>query len=114
LLTARPKGLLPCETQVGYVGKAEHFLGMSSAFIYAGAPAFVGSLWTVDDESTSVIMESFYRHLQAGSETAIALQEAQNEARALFPHPYYWAPFVLTVGQGLAIANRICRAAASK
>jgi CHAT domain-containing protein len=97
--------LSACETQVGFVGKAEDFVGMSSAFIYAGAPAFMGSLWTVDDESTSALMEVFYKHLEAGSGASRALQEAENETRARFPHPYYWAPFVPTGYPGQIISK---------
>jgi CHAT domain-containing protein len=41
-------------------------------------------------------MTSFYTHLKAGRSKADALREAQAETRRQFPHPFYWAAFVLT------------------
>jgi CHAT domain-containing protein len=43
-------------------------------------------------------MESFYRHLLASSNKAHALQQAMHEVRERYPHPFYWAPFIL-IGQ---------------
>ena len=52
-----------------------------------------------DDRSTSEFMKRFYRRQQAGSSKVQAMQEAMRELREEYPHPYYWAPFVL-VGDG--------------
>ena len=40
----------------------------------------------------------FYRHLQSGSHKARAVQLAMRDLRERYPHPFYWAPFML-VGQ---------------
>jgi CHAT domain-containing protein len=53
------------------------------------------SLWDVHDESTSALMQEFYkRYIQTG-EMAGALQSAMKQLRQQHPHPYFWAPFVL-------------------
>jgi len=48
---------------------------LTRAFIYAGTPAVLVSLWSVD-ESTSELMKIFYTHLKAGSSKTEALRQA--------------------------------------
>jgi CHAT domain-containing protein len=55
----------------------------------------VVSLWVVQDEATAVLMDRWYGHLQDGKERVAALRVAQLEIKERYPHPYYWAPFVL-------------------
>ena len=45
-------------------------------------------------------MKAFYVHLKQGMSKAAALQAAQTEARKKYPHPYYWAAFVLNGDPG--------------
>jgi CHAT domain-containing protein/tetratricopeptide (TPR) repeat protein len=92
--------LSACETQLGAQSKGDDIIGLNRAFIYAGAPTVIASLWTVDDESTSVLMKAFYTHLKSGMSKAEALQAAQSDTRKKYPHPYYWAGFVLTGDPG--------------
>ena len=92
--------LSACQTQVGLVSAGDEVVGLSRAFIYAGTPTVIASLWNVDDAVTSTFMEQFYTHLRAGMGKAQALQQAQSEVRAQYPHPYYWAAFVLTGDPG--------------
>jgi CHAT domain-containing protein len=49
----------------------------------------------VNDRSTAELMRHFYKDLQRGLSKARALQEAVLKVKAVFPHPYYWAPFIL-------------------
>jgi CHAT domain-containing protein len=58
----------------------------------------VASLWLVQDETTAELMENWYEHLSEGSGRATALRNAQLMLKDKYPHPYYWAPFVL-IGQ---------------
>jgi CHAT domain-containing protein/Tfp pilus assembly protein PilF len=95
--------LSACETQVGEISAGDEVVGMTRAFLYAGTPTVIGSLWKVDDEVTTLLMERFYQHLREGLGKAKALQRAQNEMRAQYPHPYYWAAFVLTGDPGLVV-----------
>jgi CHAT domain-containing protein len=96
--------LSACETQMGAVSAGDEVIGMTRAFLYAGTPTVIASLWKVDDEVTTLLMEHFYKHLQEGMGKAQALQQAQNEVRAQHPHPYYWAAFVLTGDPGAVVA----------
>ncbi|HVA88642.1 MAG TPA: CHAT domain-containing protein, partial [Chloroflexota bacterium] len=58
--------LSACETALGAEGAGDELMGLSRAFLYAGAPALVLSLWKVEDRSTSILMERFYLGLAAG------------------------------------------------
>jgi CHAT domain-containing protein/Flp pilus assembly protein TadD len=92
--------LSACQTQLGKQSKGDDIIGLNRAFIYAGASSVIASLWTVDDEATSLLMKAFYGHLRQGMSTAAALQGAQIATRQRYPHPYYWAAFVLTGDSG--------------
>ena len=85
-----------CETDMGHVTDGDDIIGLNRAFLLAGTPTIVGSLWRVDDESTASLMERFYVHLREGMGKAEALRKAQTDTRDRYPHPYYWAGFVLT------------------
>jgi CHAT domain-containing protein/Tfp pilus assembly protein PilF len=88
--------LSACDTQLGAHSKGDDIVGLNRAFIYAGASSVIASLWAVDDEATSFLMRSFYTHLKRGMGKAAALQAAQTATRMKYPHPYYWAAFILT------------------
>jgi len=90
--------LSACETGLGGL-RGGDMLGLSQSFLAAGARSLLLSLWAVDDVSTAQLMAAFYRRLAAGQTKVSALQEAQQEVRERYPHPFYWAGFVL-VGEG--------------
>ena len=92
--------LSACQTQLGVQSKGDDIVGLNRAFIYAGASSVIASLWTVDDEAASLLMKAFYGHLKHGMSKAAALQAAQAATRKKYPHPYYWAAFVLTGDPG--------------
>jgi CHAT domain-containing protein/tetratricopeptide (TPR) repeat protein len=92
--------LSACETLLGSHSRGDDMVGLNRAFIYAGAPTVIASLWTVDDESTGYLMKSFYTHLKQGRGKAEALQAAQSDTRKKYPHPHDWASFVLTGDPG--------------
>jgi CHAT domain-containing protein len=89
--------LSACNSGLGKVVSGEGLIGMTRAFFYAGAGSVVVSLWQVDDESTSDLMVSFYRHLQEVGDKSEALRRAKLELidGSRYFHPYFWAPFVL-------------------
>jgi CHAT domain-containing protein len=63
-----------------------------------GAKAVVATLWKVDDASTGILMENFYRLWTSpgGKTKAEALRQAQLALlQGPYGNPYYWAPFVL-------------------
>lgn len=107
--------LSACKTQLGELSAGDELVGMTRALFFAGAPSVVASLWSVDDRSTSMLMTRFYRHLQEGMGKAEALRQAQREVRQEYPHPYFWAGFVLAgeAGGGEALRPMAAPAAAT-
>lgn len=67
-----------CETGLGKLSEGDEFVGLTRAFIYAGTPSVVASLWKVEDSSTAVLMASFYRNLRTMTKVE-ALRQAQLE-----------------------------------
>ncbi len=86
--------LSACDTGRGDVKVGQDVYGLRRAFLVAGAETVVMSLWKVDDETTSTLMEAYYRNLLAGQGRAAALREAMRSLRLTQPHPHYWAPFI--------------------
>ncbi|MFN0212661.1 MAG: CHAT domain-containing protein [Saprospiraceae bacterium] len=107
--------LSACETGLGDIKGAEGVYGLQRAFKIAGAKYLIMSLWQVPDFQTQELMAAFYKHwlpsaadLPAGSLQAGAMagktekkplpeafRAAQQELRAKYEHPYFWAGFVL-------------------
>jgi CHAT domain-containing protein/uncharacterized protein HemY len=88
--------LSACETHVGSIKSGDEIVVMSRAFIYAGTPSVLASLWKVDDYYTEKLMVSFYRALKT-TDKITALHQARQEMidKHGKRHPFYWAPFVL-------------------
>ena len=87
-----------CATGLGVVADGDELLGLLRGLIHAGARAAMLTLWDVHDRRTAEFMTSLYRHLFSGKDRSTALREATLELRQVYPHPYYWAPFVLIGG----------------
>jgi CHAT domain-containing protein len=102
--------LSACRTQLGTHSNGDDVVGLNRAFIYAGASSVIASLWTVDDEATSLLMTAFYSHLKQGMSKAAALQAAQAATRKKYAHPYYWASFVLSGDPGKDSRKRLANA----
>jgi CHAT domain-containing protein len=87
--------LSACQTALGDVRSA---LGLGGVAVKAGARSALATLWSVDDEATSLTVRTFYEAFgRPATDKAGALQRAQ--ARLIqdetFAHPAYWAPFLL-------------------
>src|SRR5688500_5342127 len=91
--------LSACETGLGKEKRGEGVMGLTRAFMYAGAPTVGVSLWSVADKSTADLMTDFYRRLfsAGGGSTSGALRAAQLSmiSGKKYSAPFYWAPFVL-------------------
>ena len=87
--------LSACESGRGTVLLGDEVIGLPRAFLGAGAASVIVSLWLVQDESTVTLMTHWYRQLRERMGRAAALRAAQQVLRQTYPHPYYWAPFVL-------------------
>lgn len=62
---------------IDWTNNNDEYMGFPSAFLFAGSTSVVGSLWSVNDLSTALLMIKFYQNLQTGSTIAFALQQAQ-------------------------------------
>jgi CHAT domain-containing protein len=89
--------LSACESGRSQVLAGDEVIGLTRAVLGAGAATLVVSLWLVQDETTAALMSMWYEQARQIGRAA-ALRNAQLELKAKYPHPYYWAPFVL-VGQ---------------
>jgi CHAT domain-containing protein len=100
-IRARLAVLAACETAGGRMTNGEGTLGITAAFLSAGVPVVVSSLWPVDDRATERIMSAFYHRLASGLPVATALREAQLEVSRApdTAHPFLWAGFTV-VGDG--------------
>lgn len=87
--------LSACETGVSTIAPGDELIGLARGFFAAGAPALLVSLWKVDDASTAELMTHFYTRLRAGDTPARALRAAQCALMDTYPHPFFWASFVL-------------------
>ena len=91
--------LSACMTGMGEVTISEGIIGLSQAFIIAGANSVSASLWEVPDESTAIFMSEMYQKVNDGNpfSQAIALTKREFINGAYgekYKAPYYWAPFV--------------------
>jgi CHAT domain-containing protein/tetratricopeptide (TPR) repeat protein len=84
-----------CATGMNFVAAGDELLGLQRGLFCAGATTLLLSLWDVHDQSTSELMQHFYRDYLRTGNMAGALQHAMQELRQQNPHPYFWAPFVL-------------------
>ncbi|MDJ0521901.1 MAG: tetratricopeptide repeat protein [Planctomycetota bacterium] len=115
--------LSACETGRGKAYATEGIIGLTRAFMFAGAPRVLCSLWKVDDEATRALMVKFYeiwapKTKPGGVSAAAALRQAQEYVRTFereevdrdasrkarrtvmrkvrpWQHPQYWAAWVL-------------------
>ena len=95
-LRARLVVLSCCHSAHGEI-KAEGVVGISRAFLGAGARSVLVSLWGIDDEATFRFMKHFYKELVKGRRVSEALNQAMKCMRESeeFGEVKYWAPFVL-------------------
>ena len=84
-----------CGTGLNVVEGGDELLGLVRGLLYAGARTALVTLWDVNDRSTATLMKDFYKRYQGGATLTEALSQAMESLREEYPHPYYWAPFVL-------------------
>ena len=90
--------LSACQTALGDTDAANGFAGLA---LKAGVPSAIGTLWSINDQSTTDLMKAFYSELPDSRTKAQALQSAQVAAirgsvsSIAMKAPYYWAGFSL-------------------
>ncbi len=81
---------------MGKVANGDDVVGFTRGFLYAGVSSIVSSLWKVDDQATSILMQQFYESLKE-SDKRSALRTAQLKVKDTYnAHPYFWAAFQIT------------------
>jgi CHAT domain-containing protein len=90
--------LSACETALHDQGGGEEMVGLTRAFLAAGAARVLASLWPVEDAATMALMSDFYAGLRRGAHPAQALRHAQLAARQRQEHPFHWASFAVSGG----------------
>jgi CHAT domain-containing protein/exonuclease VII small subunit len=103
LPAARLAVLSACQTGVERYYRGEGTTSIARAFITAGVPLVVASLWPVDSDATAELMIRFHRGRKHDGLSSIeALRQAQrsmlDEPKNPYRHPYYWAAFNLIGG----------------
>jgi CHAT domain-containing protein len=100
--------LSACDTAVGPLQGQEGIANLSRAFLLAGAPTVVSTLWEVDDSSSLFLMKRFYAHLSANKPAASALTAAKRDMLRMFGReavPYHWAGFTVEGAVGRPIST---------
>ena len=83
------------------VPAGDDWVGLSRAFLTAGAKNVMASLWAVQDRATATLMQRFYEHYRDGADPARTLAAAQRAMLAVpaTANPYYWAGFEVVGGR---------------
>jgi hypothetical protein len=74
-------------------------MSFARAFLYAGCPSTINTLWKADDKPTSEILKTFYLYLGKGYSKDKALQKAKLDFIRNNPidrNPAYWSHLILT------------------
>jgi CHAT domain-containing protein len=89
--------LAGCGTATGRLSASEGTLGLSRAFLAAGVPLVIASLWDVDDESVSRLLPRFHAYLRGGADPLTSLRRAQldllRSPDSTLASPSTWAAF---------------------
>jgi len=94
-LSAELVTLSGCSTGLNVVVGGDELVGLMRGLLFAGAQGILVSLWDVHDRSTAEFMMAFYGELKDGRNKAEAHRSAMLQLREQYPHPYFWAPFIL-------------------
>lgn len=102
--------LSACQTAKGKNYHGEGIFSFNRGFAALGVPAAIANLWSVDNASTYLLTELFYKHLVKGLPTDMALQKAKleflNTASKERSMPCYWAgPVLIGKTDTLAMNN---------
>lgn len=99
-LTADLVTLRACSSGRAEIETGDELIGLTRAFLYAGASSLLVSLWNVNKRSSQLLLNDFYR-LWLDKQHPLpkwqALQQAQKNLlqNPEYQHPYHWAPFIL-------------------
>jgi len=88
--------LSSCDGAASLPEHTDELMALVRAFLSAGAPTVIASLWPLDDGYACLFAEAFYQSwMQDRQPMPVAFREAMNFVRRMAPNPFYWAPLVL-------------------
>ena len=91
--------LSSCNSGSGKMQKGEGLISIARAFLYAGCPSLVITLWSVNDHISSILMRRYYDNLKDGMNKSKALQQSKikflESASPIHQHPYFWASYTI-------------------
>ena len=100
--------LSSCNSALGELIDGEGLTSLYKALFHSNTKSVLSTLWSVNDESTSIIMKSFYQNLKKGKPKDEALRHAKikylNQVDPAYAHPYYWAG-IIAMGNMRPIIN---------
>jgi CHAT domain-containing protein len=94
--TGRVVVLSGCDTLPEKDPEAKSFSALQRAFLHAGSPSVVSTLWFVNDRATARLLDLFYRQMERKKTISDSLRAAQLQMLREGVSPYVWAAFVLT------------------
>ncbi len=99
-LNADLVSLSACNTGRGAEVKGEGVVGLTRAFMYAGAPAVAVTLWSVESQSAKELNVGMYQHLSQKPGRAAALQQIKlallrGQKGDQYREAFFWAPLVV-------------------
>jgi CHAT domain-containing protein len=90
-----------CHGEGARTYSGEGLVGLTWAFLRAGAHGVIAALWEVSDNSTPQMMDQLYAEMSKGVPPDVALRDAKLamlHSSTVFRKPFYWAPFQLHRG----------------
>ncbi len=91
--------LSACETGRGRISEGEGMMSLARGFAFAGCQSIITTLWQVNHNSTTQIMNELYTQLAKGKDKDEALHLAKlaylddDQLDNIGRHPYYWSAF---------------------
>jgi CHAT domain-containing protein len=79
--------------------------GLVRSFLTLGAESVLASLWPLDDEGASRLMDAYYKGVSRGDAHLSALADARKRVREWREHPYYWASMTIFGGYGRKVSQ---------
>lgn len=85
-----------CKSSISGILSGDEMIGLTHAWLNAGAGTVIGSLWCVDDASTSLLFQTYYKNRL---DTEVSQPEALRDAMKLianqtrYKSPFYWGAF---------------------
>jgi len=89
--------LSACKTALGEQSMGDEITGLTRAFLCAGTPSIITTLWSIEDKASEALIISLYQHLGTEKSFTAALRAAQLEilGNDQWRDPFYWAAFTL-------------------